>query len=49
MIGHRMESGENEVGELHCDLIGVITTVIVQSSTRLVGGRDKYNLKINGF
>ena len=43
MIGHRMDSGENEVGELHCALIGVITHVVSHMFTTLVGVSDTYN------
>ena len=46
-IGHRMESGENEVGELHCDLVRVIPFARVHIRTILVGGHDTYNLDIN--
>ena len=49
MIGHRMESGENEVGKLHCDLIGVIPISRVNICTRLVGGSDTYTLDTNVF
>ena len=47
--GHRMDCDENEVVELHCVLIEVITIVRVQIHTKLVGSSDTYNLEINIF
>ena len=49
MIGHRMDSGENEAGGIHCALIGGINLERLHIHTILVGGRDTYNLEINIF
>ena len=49
MIFHRMDSGNNEVDELHCALIGVISLVRLHIHARLVGGINKYNLEFNVF
>ena len=49
MIGHIMDSGKNEAGEIHCDFIGVTPLVIVHIHTILVGGNDMYNLETNVF
>ena len=44
-----MESGDNDIVELHCNLIVFIPLAIVHIHTRLVGGRDMYNLEMNVF
>ena len=49
MIGHIMDSGNNEAGELHCFLIEVIPLARLHIHTRLVGGCDTYNPEINLF
>ena len=41
-----MDSGDNELDELHYIFLGVITFVRLQMFTRLVGGCDTYNLEI---
>ena len=49
MIGHRMDSGDNIAGKLHCALIGVIPLSRVHILTILVGGRNTYILEIDVF
>ena len=47
MIGHRIDSGNNEASELHCTLIEVITILRVHIHTILVGGTDTYKSDMN--
>ena len=49
MIGHIMDSGENEESGLYLALIRVVTLSRVHIGTILVGGCDTYNFEINGF
>ena len=49
MNSHRMESGNKEAGELHCDFIGVVPLARLHIRTGLVGDNGTYNLEISVF